>query len=104
MPTLSIPSPLRTYTEGARSIDIQSANVGGAVQELVTSYPALNSHLFTEEGSLRPYVNLFLNDEDIRHLQGLETELEAGDQLRIIPSIAGGLNNQLIRSGSKTFL
>lgn len=104
MPTLSIPSPLRSYTEGARSIDIQSANVGGAVQELVTRYPALNSHLFTDEGSLRPYVNLFLNDEDIRHLQGLETELEAKDRLRIIPSIAGGLINQLIRSGTKTSL
>lgn len=104
MPTLSIPSPLRSYTEGARNIDIQSANVAGAVQELVTRYPALNSHLFTDEGSLRPYVNLFLNDEDIRHLQGLETELEAKDRLRIIPSIAGGLSNQLIRSGFKTSL
>ena len=90
MPTLSIPSPLRSYTEGARSIDIQSANVGGAVQELVTRYPALDSHLFTDEGGLRPYVNLFLNDEDVRYLQGLETELADQDQLRIIPSIAGG--------------
>jgi len=90
MPTLSIPSPLRSYTEGARSIDLQSTDVGGAVQELVNQYPALGSHLFTEDGSLRPYVNLFLNDEDVRHLQGLETELGAGDRLRIIPSIAGG--------------
>jgi adenylyltransferase/sulfurtransferase len=90
MPTLSIPSPLRSYTEGARSIDLQSTDVSGAVQELVTSYPALEPHLFTEDGGLRPYVNLFLNDEDVRHLQGLETELADQDQLRIIPSIAGG--------------
>lgn len=90
MPTLSIPSPLRSYTEGARSIDLQSTDVGGAVQELVTRYPALDSHLFTDDGSLRPYVNLFLNDEDIRHLQGLETEISDQDKLRIIPSIAGG--------------
>ena len=90
MPTLSIPSPLRSYTEGARSIDLQSTHVGGAVQELVTQYPALNGHLFTEDGTIRPYVNLFLNGEDVRHLQGLETELADQDQLRIIPSIAGG--------------
>ena len=90
MPTLSIPSPLRSYTEGARNIDLQSTDVGGAVQELVTRYPALDSHLFTEDGRLRPYVNLFVNNEDVRHLQGLETELVDGDQLRIIPSIAGG--------------
>ena len=90
MPTLSIPSPLRSYTDGARSIDIQSANVGGAVQELVTRYPALDSHLFTDDGDLRPYVNLFVNSDDVRHLQGLNTELGKQDQLRIIPSIAGG--------------
>lgn len=91
MPTLSIPSPLRSYTEGARSIDLQSADVGGAVQELVTRYPSLDAHLFTEDGNLRPYVNLFLNGEDVRHLQGLETELTEEDKLRIIPSIAGGM-------------
>ena len=90
MPTLSIPSPLRSYTDGARSIDLKSTDVGGAIQELVTRYPALDGHLFSEEGGLRPYVNLFLNDEDVRHLQGLETELAAEDTLRIIPSIAGG--------------
>ena len=90
MPTLSIPSPLRSYTEGVQSIDLQAVDVRGAVQELVTKYPALDTHLFTDDGSLRPYVNLFLNDEDVRHLQGLETELEDQDRLRIIPSIAGG--------------
>ena len=95
MPTLSIPSPLRSYTEGARSIDLQSADVGGAVQELVTRYPALEAHLFTEEGTIRPYVNLFLNGEDVRHLQGLDTELAEEDKLRIIPSIAGGNSKPL---------
>lgn len=95
MPTLSIPSPLRSYTDGARSIDLQSTDVGSAVQELVTQYPALNGHLFTEGGTIRPYVNLFLNGEDVRHLQGLETELADQDQLRIIPSIAGGKSRQL---------
>lgn len=91
MPTLSIPSPLLSYTDGARSIDLQSTDVGGAIQELVTRYPALNGHLFTDDGSLRPYVNLFLNDEDVRYLRGLETELADEDKLSIITSIAGGI-------------
>ena len=90
MPSLAIPSPLRPYTEGTGNIEIHSTDVRGAVQELVSKYPALDSHLFTEDGSLRPYINLFVNDEDVRHLQGLETELGEQDRLRIIPSIAGG--------------
>ncbi len=91
MPTLSIPSPLRPYTEGIGKIDLRSTDVGGAIQELVSIYPALASHLFTEDGNLRPYVNLFVNDEDVRYLGGLETELCDQDRLRIIPSIAGGI-------------
>ena len=96
MPTLNIPAPLRSYTEGTRVIDLQANDVGGAVKELVTEYPTLYPHLFTDQGKLRPYVNLFVNDEDVRHLQGLETELGAQDLLRIIPSIAGGNYFQLV--------
>ena len=90
MPTLNIPAPLRPYTEGTSSLDLQATDVGGAVKELVAEYPALHPHLFTDQGTLRPYVNLFVNDEDVRHLQGSETELGEQDLLRIIPSIAGG--------------
>jgi molybdopterin converting factor small subunit len=90
MPTLNIPAPLRSYTEGTRVLDLHAADVAGAVKELVAEYPALYPHLFTDEGKLRPYVNLFVNDEDVRYLQGLETELGDQDRLRIIPSIAGG--------------
>jgi molybdopterin converting factor small subunit len=90
MPTLNIPAPLRSYTEGTSNIDLHAADVAGAVKELVAEYPALYPHLFTDEGKLRPYVNLFVNDEDVRYLQGLETELGDQDRLRIIPSIAGG--------------
>lgn len=96
MLTLNIPAPLRSYTEGTSSIDLHAVDVTGAVKELVAEYPALYPHLFTDHGKLRPYVNLFVNDEDIRHLQGLETELGDQDLLRIIPSIAGGNNIQLI--------
>ena len=99
MPTLSIPTPLRSYTEGTSSINLQATDVGSAVNELVAEYPALYPHLFTDKGKLRPYVNLFVNDEDVRHLQGSETELGEQDLLRIIPSIAGGNNNLLIWGG-----
>lgn len=96
MPTLNIPAPLRSYTEGTSKIDLQATDVRGAVKELTAKYPALNPHLYTDDGDLRPYVNLFVNSEDVRHLQGLDTELGKQDQLRIIPSIAGGNCIQLI--------
>ena len=90
MSVLRIPTPLRPYAEGAREIEIDAENVGSALEELTGRYPSLHKHLFTEEGELRSYVNLFVNNEDIRHLQGVETPVNAGDKLMIIPSIAGG--------------
>jgi len=90
MSVLRIPTPLRPYADGASEIDIDAENVGLALEELTGRYPSLRKHLFTEEGELRSYVNLFVNNEDIRHLQGVETPVNAGDKLMIIPSIAGG--------------
>jgi MoaD family protein len=91
MTTLRIPTPLRPYAEGASEIQVSAENVGLALEELTTQYPSLRKHLFTETGDLRTYVNLFVNDEDIRHLQGVDTPINNGDKLMIIPSIAGGL-------------
>ena len=90
MATLRIPTPLRPYAEGQSEIKVQGATVGAALDDLVTRFPALKKHLFTEEDELRPFVNLFLGDEDVRHLQGVDTPLRDGDKLMIIPSIAGG--------------
>lgn len=90
MPTLRIPTPLRPFADGAAEITVNSGLVSNAMEELVTQYPALGTHLYTEDGELRAFVNLFLNDEDVRHLNGIETELLDSDQLMIIPSIAGG--------------
>jgi adenylyltransferase/sulfurtransferase len=90
MTTLRIPTPLRPYAEGASEIEIQAENVGLALTELTDRYPSLKKHLFSETGELRSYVNLFINDEDIRHLNGVATPIEEGDKLMIIPSIAGG--------------
>ena len=90
MTTLRIPTPLRPYANGQSEIQIDSATVGGALDELTGQYPALRKHLFTDNGELRTFVNLFLNDEDVRQLDGPETPLNPGDRLMIIPSIAGG--------------
>lgn len=90
MATLKIPTPLRPYAGGQSEVNVQGATVGEALNDLVTQFPDLKKHLFIETGELRPFVNLFLGNEDIRHLQGVATPLENGDKLMIIPSIAGG--------------
>lgn len=90
MTTLRIPTPLRPYADGQTQVSVQGANVGEALQDLVSQFPSLHKHLFNDADELRPFVNLFLGDEDVRHLQGAETPLKAGDTLMIIPSIAGG--------------
>lgn len=90
MTTLKIPTPLRPYANGVSEIQVSSSKVGGALNELITQYPELRQHLYSEEGELRSFVNLFLNNEDVRYLQGTETDLKEGDSLLIIPSIAGG--------------
>jgi molybdopterin converting factor small subunit len=90
MVTLRIPTPLRSYTGGQGEIHIQGSTVGEAMNDLTAQFPSLRPHLFSEDGRLRSFVNLFLNDEDIRHLQGTGTLLKEGDRLMLIPSIAGG--------------
>ncbi|MBN2501611.1 MAG: MoaD/ThiS family protein [Anaerolineales bacterium] len=90
MATLRIPTPLRPYTDGVSEINVEGNNVSEALKELTAQYPAIATHIFTEAGELRSFVNLFLNEEDVRHLQGVETEIKADDRLMIIPSIAGG--------------
>ncbi len=90
MPILRLPTPLRPYADGQSEISLDAATVGDALDELVQLYPSLKKHLFTDDGKLRPYVNLFLGEEDVRHLQGEETPLKPDDRLMIIPSIAGG--------------
>lgn len=91
MAELKIPSPLRTYTSGQAVVEVSGKTVAEAMQSLVTQHPDLSQHLFTGSHDLRPFVNLYLNSEDIRHLQDLDTPIKADDRLMIVPSIAGGL-------------
>jgi molybdopterin converting factor small subunit len=90
MPTLRIPTPLRTYTNGQSEISVKGGTVSAAIEDLVSNYPALKTHLLNDAGQLRPFVNLFLGEENVRELQGVDTPLEEDDRLILIPSIAGG--------------
>lgn len=90
MPSLKIPTPLQSYTGGQREVSVQGGTVAEAMDDLVAQYPALRPHLFNGKAELRPFVNLFLNEESIRELQGLSTPLSETDRLMLIPSIAGG--------------
>lgn len=90
MPTIKIPSPLRSYTNGLAEVPVRGETAAEAMEDFIAQYPTLRQHLFNGKGELRPFVNLYLEKEDIRNLHGLETPLKEGDQLMIVPSIAGG--------------
>jgi len=85
-----IPTPLRVYAGKRDSADIAAATVGEALGRLTSEFDELRKHLFTEEGKLRAFVNVYLNDEDIRYLGKENTPTKDGDTISIIPSIAGG--------------
>ena len=90
--TIHIPTPLRRFTGDQGEVQVEGATVGEAMQDLTRRHPALQRHLFTDDGALRSFVNVFLNDEDVRHLEKDGTRLSSGDTLSIIPSIAGGVS------------
>lgn len=87
---VSIPSPLQQYTDSKDTLDLEAATVGDALQQLSSRYEGLRKHLFTETGKIRTFVNVYLNDEDIRFLERESTPVKAGDVLSIVPTIAGG--------------
>lgn len=88
---LRIPTALRAYTDKQSSVMLQGATIGEVLSELVERYPALRKHLLDGDGTLRGFVNLYLNGEDIHKLGGAEAPLSPGDKLAIIPAIAGGV-------------
>jgi len=88
--TVRIPMALRPHTEGKSSVELIGATVNEAMANLTTRFPALRTRLCQDDGALRSFVRLYLNSEDIRQGDGLETVLSPGDKLSIIPAIAGG--------------
>ena len=91
MPVLKIPTPLRSYTKGQVEVTLSGSNVSEVMHQLVEKYPTLKPHLYNGDGQLRPFVNLFVGENNINDLQGLDTPLENNTRVILIPSIAGGM-------------
>ena len=88
--TVRIPGPLRRITNGENKVEVEGENLGGLISALEDQYPGMRERLLDEEGKLRYFVNLYLNNEDVRFLEGLQTALKAGDEVSIVPAVAGG--------------
>jgi sulfur-carrier protein adenylyltransferase/sulfurtransferase len=88
--TIHIPTPLRPYADKKDAVEVPARTVGEALAALVSRYPELRRHLYAEDGALRAFVNVYLNDEDVRYLKKDATPVQEGDTLSIVPSIAGG--------------
>lgn len=95
MAQIQIPGPLRQYAGKQATVDVPAKSVGEALSGLVSQHPDLKRHLYTEDGKLRAFVNVYVNDEDVRYLQKDATALQEGDTISIIPSIAGGAKRLL---------
>jgi molybdopterin converting factor small subunit len=85
-----VPTPLRQYAGKQPAVDVEATTVGEALNALTATYPDLRRHLYSDDGKLRAFVNVYLNDEDIRYLQKDQTAVKSSDTLSIVPSIAGG--------------
>ncbi len=90
MPAVRIPPVLRQHTDGASEVDADGATVGEVLRALASAHPATEPQLFDADGELNRYVNVYLNDEDVRVLEGLETAASAADTVVILPAMAGG--------------
>lgn len=87
---VKIPTPLRRHTEGASAVEVRGDHVREALNELQSRYPSIGERLFDGQGQVKPHLNVFLNNEDIRFLRGLDTPLRDGDTVVLLPAMAGG--------------
>jgi molybdopterin synthase sulfur carrier subunit len=90
MPTIRIPTPLRKLTNNEEVVNSTGTTIGAVLEELNTTYPGLGERILDENGVIRRFVNIFVNDEDVRFLQEKETPLKETDEVSIVPAIAGG--------------
>jgi molybdopterin synthase sulfur carrier subunit len=90
MSTVKIPPVLRASVGGVKEVEASGANVGDVLRALAQEHPATESQLFSEDGDLNRYVNVYLNDEDVRVLDGLDTAVAESDTIVILPAMAGG--------------
>lgn len=92
-----IPTPLRSYTDNKDSVEIEGQTINEVLLNLTDKYPQLKRHLFADDGKLRNFINIYLNDEDIRYLDREDTRVKEGDIISIIPAIAGGKTKFKVR-------
>ena len=90
MATIRIPTPLRPQVDNHESVDVAGSSVKEILGTLTGKYPELGKRLFKTEGELNRFINVYVNDEDIRFLENLDTPVKANDELSIVPAIAGG--------------
>ncbi len=90
MSIVRIPTVLRPQVGGEKQLDLEGATVAELVNSLIERFPALRSQLLTETGDLNRFINVYVNGQDVRYLQGLETPVEARDEVRLLPAMAGG--------------
>ena len=87
---IRIPTPLRRMTNGLDKVQTEAADLAELIQKLDTDYPGFKARLLDDAGELRYFVNIYLNGEDVRFLKGLQTSIASGDEVSIVPAVAGG--------------
>lgn len=85
-----IPTPLRRLTNGQDRVDVEGDSLGGVIDAMNEQYPGIRERICDDEGQLRNFVNVYVNGEDVRFLQGMETPMSAGDEVSVVPAVAGG--------------
>ena len=91
--TVRIPTPLRRLTAGTDQVQLEVSDLSQMIDRLETDYPGVKERLLDEDGELRYFVNIYVNGEDIRFDQGLNTAIKSGDEISIVPAVAGGSHN-----------
>ena len=89
--TIFIPTALRGFAGGNATYSVPATTVGDALTQFTAEFPELKKHLYNDEGKLRSFVNIYVGEEDIRFLDGLRTAVKDGEQISIVPAIAGGI-------------
>ena len=90
MATVYLPTPLRRFASGQSKVQVDGSTVGQVLQNLDTSYPGLKERLYDENGEIKRFIQVFVNEEDVRGLQGDDTPVDARDKISIVPAMAGG--------------
>lgn len=89
--TVKIPTPLRGLTQQKDKVAADASDIAGVIESLETQHPGMKARLCDDDGSLRHFVNIYVNGEDVRYMSGIETQVSDGDELSIVPAVAGGI-------------